>query len=306
MVLGFRSVTIQLRSLFRISNGERTKHKDSKTMKGSPDVPSLALNERKAALRNSVLFLAVCSPLIFAPRYFSVPHPVIPLALLLIVTATFLRWDGRSAAVLGLNPSSRSVGHFAAGFGGGTLLIITAASIARFVLPFPWQWNPQFDPTAAATWLLYLFFSNFAEELTFRGYGFERLIAGIGHWPAQIATAMLFAVFHVLNGWPWQVAIVGTTVGSLLFGLVFVRWRSVPAAAGVHIAVNWTREMLFSDPPTLRTLFGPLSPRPWTFTEQLLSIAIILGLSLVACVMVAISMRTLKCNRPSSSATGSK
>jgi hypothetical protein len=59
------------------------------------------------------------------------------------------------------------------------------------------------------------------EELLFRGYGFERLIKGLGHWPAQRATALLFAAFHVANGWPWQVALMGTTVGSLLFGLVF-------------------------------------------------------------------------------------
>jgi membrane protease YdiL (CAAX protease family) len=40
------------------------------------------------------------------------------------------------------------------------------------------------------------------------------------------------------------VAFVSTTAGSLLFGLVFIRWRSVPAAAGVHAAWNWPGEAI--------------------------------------------------------------
>jgi membrane protease YdiL (CAAX protease family) len=124
------------------------------------------------------------------------------------------------------------------------------------------------------------------EELIFRGYGFERLIAGIGHWQAQLLTALLFAVFHVANGWPWQTALAGTTVGSLLFGLVFVRWQSVPAAIGVHAAANWTRDLLLSDPPGPATFFGPLAPRPWTGGEQLTTLLIWDGVMLVTCALL--------------------
>jgi len=143
-----------------------------------------------------------------------------------------------------------------------------------------------------AVWsLLWLLSANAVEELVFRGYGFERLVRGLGHWPAQLIIALLFAAFHMLNGWPWQVALLGTTVASLLFGLVFLRWRSVPAAVGVHAAANWVRDLLLSDPPTATTLLAPLAPRPWTAGEQLGALLIMDGVFLAACAALAVSMR---------------
>lgn len=246
---------------------------------------------RSTTIRRALLFVAVCSPFMFASRYLPLPHPAAPLVLLLVVTLLFLRWDGRSPAVLGLDWSWRRVREFVAGLGGGALLVVAVALCARLVLPFPWVRNPAFEPAALVSAFLYFFFSNSAEELVFRGYGFERLIAGIGHWPAQFVTALLFAFGHILNGWPWQTALIGTTSGSLLFGLVFVRWRSIPAAAGVHIAGNWMRGLLLDDPPAAKTFFAPLAPRPWTSSEQMLATFIHLGITLIVCAALARSIQ---------------
>jgi hypothetical protein len=65
----------------------------------------------------------------------------------------------------------------------------------------------------------------------------------------------------------------------------------VPAAAGVHAAVNWVRDLLLTDPPTAKTLLAPLSPRPWTSGEQAASIVIMDGIFLLACLALAISIR---------------
>lgn len=259
-------------------------------MNSSPN-PSSPDSNRSAAIRRALFFMALCSPFMFASRYLPLPHPGAPLALLLVVTLLFLRWDGRSPAVLGLDLSSRRVREFIAGVGGGAVLIVTMAACVRLVLPFPWVRNPAFEPVALASAFLYFFLSNAAEELVFRGYGFERLIAGIGHWPAQLVTALLFALFHILNGWPWQTALIGTASGSLLFGLVFFRWQSVPAAAGVHLAGNWGHRLLLSDPPGRSTIYAPLAPRPWTATEQLQASLIFTGVALLACVVLTISIR---------------
>ena len=158
--------------------------------------------------------------------------------------------------------------------------------------PLPWARNPGFAFDAAAFSLLWFLCGNAVEELVFRGYGFERLIAGLGHWKAQLITALLFAAFHVAQGASWQVALVGTTGASLLFGLVFVRWRSLPAAIGVHAAVNWTRDLLLVDPPTTKTFFAPLSPRRWTSGEQVATMLIMNAIVLIACVLLWRSSRT--------------
>jgi membrane protease YdiL (CAAX protease family) len=248
--------------------------------------------DRATATRRGLLFLVVCAPFYLAPGVFSVGHPALMAALVLAVNLSFLRWDRRPTAALGLDPSARRLRELAAGFGGGALLIGAVAACVGLLLPFPWAVNRAFALDAAAYSLLWLLCGNAVEELVFRGYGFERLIAGLGHWKAQLITALLFAAFHMAQGWSWQVALAGTTVGSLLFGLVFVRWRSLPAAIGVHAAVNWTRDLLLLDPPTAKTLFAPLSPRPWTSGEQLATMIIMNSIVLIACVMLWRSSRT--------------
>ncbi len=171
------------------------------------------------------------------------------------------------------------------------MLVLAMALLVRAFLPFPWVLNPAFDSRLAAWSFAWLVCFNAVEELIFRGYSFERLIAGIGLWQAQFVTALLFALFHVMSGWPWTVAVLGTTAGSLLFGFVFIRWRSVPAAAGVHAAANWTRDLLLLDPPTAKTLFAPLAPRPWTPGEQMAAMAIFTGTALLGSVALWVSIR---------------
>ena len=247
--------------------------------------------DRASTLRRAILFLVVCAPIWLLPGAVGVGHPLIMAAIVLGVTWLFLWTEGRSLAVLGLDPSWRRVRELGAGWIGGALLILVMAVLVRVLLPFPWVRNPAFDATVTGFSLLWLLSGNAVEELVFRGYGFERLIAAIGHWPAQVITALLFALFHIVQGWPWPLALLGTTIGSLLFALVFIRWRSVPAAVGVHAAVNWTRDLLLLDPPTAKTFYAPLAPRPWTSSEQMLAMAVFEGVILFACIVLWASIR---------------
>jgi hypothetical protein len=67
---------------------------------------------------------------------------------------------------------------------------------------------------------------------------------------------------------------------------VFVRWRSVPAAVGVHVAGNWMRDLTVLDPPTRTTLFGPVAPRPWIASEQRAAALVWELLILLACAVL--------------------
>jgi membrane protease YdiL (CAAX protease family) len=259
--------------------------------------------ERSTSIRRALLFLLICSPIWLTPSILGVGHPIVLVAVVVALSYLFLRREGRSLEVLGLDVSWRRLRELVVGFGGGAILILMIALVVRLVLPFPWARNPEFSAGMAAWSLLWLLCGNAVEELVFRGYAFERLIAGIGHWRAQIVIALLFAVFHVVNGWPWQVALIGTTVGSFLYGLVFVRWRSVPAAAGVHAATNWVRDLLLTDPPTVKTLIAPLSPRPWTSAEQVGAAVIMDAIFLLTCFALAVSIRRRPSAAPASRRT---
>lgn len=243
---------------------------------------------RSTAFGRALLFLAVTSPIWALKQANAVFHPVGLLAIALALTLLFLWWDKRSPAVLGLDPKPRRLAELGLGFLGGALLVGVIAAVMYFAIRYPWQRNPTFRPDQAAWSLLFLLTANGVEELVFRGYSFERMISAIGLWPAQILTALVFALFHVLHGWSWSTALVGTTLGSILFGLVFVRWRSVPAALGVHAAGNWTRDLLLADPPTVRTFIAPFSVRRWMPLEEFTARVVWNGVVFLACVAMAI------------------
>ena len=245
---------------------------------------------RRTAFGRALLFLIATSPIWAFTQASALLNPAGRLALVLALTLVFLWWDRRPPEVLGLDPRPRRLADLALGFLGGALLVGVVAAVMYFVLPFPWHRNEGFRAGAALMSLLFLLIASAAEELIFRGYALERMMAAIGLWPAQILTALIFALYHMLHGWPWDVAIIGTTLGSLLFGLVFVRWRSVPAAVGVHAAGNWTRDLLLADPPTVRTFLGPLASRAWTPLDQFNARVVWNGVAFLACVAMAIAV----------------
>jgi uncharacterized protein len=243
---------------------------------------------RSTALGRAALFLLATSPLWALRQASAWFHPAALFALMLAITLLFLWWDRRSPEALGLDARPRRLAELGLGFAGGALLVGLMALALFAILPYPWQRNEGFSAGLAAWSLLYLLLTNGVEELAFRGYGFERLISAIGHWPAQVAIALISAVFHVLHGWTWEIALVATTLGSILFGLVFVSWRSVPAALGVHVAMNWVRDLLLTDPPNARTFFAPVSVRRWMPLEEFTAKVVVNGIVLLACVAMAV------------------
>lgn len=95
----------------------------------------------------------------------------------------------------------------------------------------------------SATWV-FLFVSLF-EEMLFRGFVFQRFIAGAGAWIAMIVLAVGFAVAHWDNpGMTGAVkvwAMVDTGLGAIVLGLGYLRTRSLAFPVGFHFAWNWTQ-----------------------------------------------------------------
>jgi len=88
-----------------------------------------------------------------------------------------------------------------------------------------------------------------AEELLFRGVLFQRLIAGVGLWPAQVAVGLLFVLTHMGNpgmqGATLALAGVNIFLASVLFGQAFVRTGGLALPIGLHFMANVTQGVLF-------------------------------------------------------------
>ena len=80
------------------------------------------------------------------------------------------------------------------------------------------------------------------EELLFRGFLFQRLIDGLGAWPAQALIGGMFLLTHLDN--PGMVGAVKVWAGvnifvaSLLFGLCYLHTKSLAMPIGLHFLAN--------------------------------------------------------------------
>ncbi|MBX9747069.1 MAG: CPBP family intramembrane metalloprotease, partial [Hyphomonadaceae bacterium] len=83
------------------------------------------------------------------------------------------------------------------------------------------------------------------EEVLFRGFIFQRLLDGLGEWPAQILIAGLFLLTHIdaiQSAGPFgYLAGANIFIASLMFGLAFIRTRSLAMPIGIHFAANFVQ-----------------------------------------------------------------
>jgi membrane protease YdiL (CAAX protease family) len=209
--------------------------------------------------------------------------------ILTYVTNALLCREGRSISDYRVSFSWRSSRDLLVGFAGGVALFGIGTLCLRAALPFEWVFSPAVSLTAIIAAAIYHLATGACEELAWRGFAFDSLIRSIGFWPSQLVVALVAACFHVVCGWRWDVALVSTTAGSVLFGLVFFRWRSLPAAVGVHSAWNWTRDVLFG-PATAASVLTASGTETWTGAQWSVAQGILVTVTLVASLLLAMRL----------------
>lgn len=138
-------------------------------------------------------------------------------------------------------PDQHWLKEFWAGSFIGSILMIVPALILWIFGWVRWQWNPIGFSTFPSAMLLFLGVA-LAEEFLFRGFIFQRLIAGLGQWPAQLIMAGYFLLTHLNNpGMTGDVKIlagINIFIASLIFGLAFIRTKSLAMPLGLHFMAN--------------------------------------------------------------------
>jgi uncharacterized protein len=129
------------------------------------------------------------------------------------------------------------------GVGGVLLMAVPALALG---LAGVVSWRPG-SGGVAALWheLALLAAAAATEELLFRGFLFRRLLDGLGTWPAQLLMAALFLLTHsdALRGLGPLALLAGTNLflASILFGLAYLRTRSLAMPFGLHLLANVTQ-----------------------------------------------------------------
>lgn len=87
------------------------------------------------------------------------------------------------------------------------------------------------------------------EEVLHRGFLFQRLIDGIGFWPAQLIIALVFASGHwgnpAMSDTTLVLASVDLALVSIVLGLAYYKTRSLALPLGLHLGWNWAQGYLF-------------------------------------------------------------
>lgn len=126
----------------------------------------------------------------------------------------------------------------------GSALMLTPALILSVFGWVNWQWNPEGLSVLSSSLLLFAGVAA-AEELLFRGFVFQRLISGLGQWTAQLIIAAFFLLTHLNNpgmtGSVKFMASINIFLASILFGLAYIRTRSLAMPLGLHFMANFVQ-----------------------------------------------------------------
>ena len=131
--------------------------------------------------------------------------------------------------------------QWALGVGLGALLMLLPALVlwASGLVSFTWT------ATSLEAWapaLLVCAGVAVSEELMFRGFAFQRLIDGLGVWPAQLLIGAYFVLTHSAAlseaGTMGYLAGLNIFVASIAFGAAYWRTRSLAMPIGIHFAAN--------------------------------------------------------------------
>ena len=148
---------------------------------------------------------------------------------------------------------------FAAGAGVWAVIVTGLTLIDVVLAPHGFRYTAgSGTPGFALMALLGLAPQTFAEEFIFRGYITQALLLAIKRpAPTAIVSGLIFAAFHIPNGWPQAAYALGF---GIAMALVAIRTGSLAFGAGVHLLNNlFDSVVVVSDDDVFHGLTGLFS-----------------------------------------------
>ncbi len=143
----------------------------------------------------------------------------------------------------------------ALGWGGVVACVLPMALAGSLVVSF---WTNAHQFFLLLVNLLTLAVAALAEEVAFRGYGFQRLIGAVGPTMATLGMSVLFAVMHLFNTNATAASTLVTILAGWLFSLAYLRTRALWLPWGLHFAWNASMGILFGLPISGLKIFNPV------------------------------------------------
>ena len=172
----------------------------------------------------------------------------LPVVFLLLVTWACTRLRGDHLSSIGLQLDGRWLRQALLGAAIGTAAMLAVTGMICVAGGVRLGLDPARSLGALATGAWVFVFVALLEELLFRGFVFQRMVAGIGARPALLFMAALFAIAHWGNpgmeGATRVWATVDTALGATMLGLAYLRTGSLALPIGIHFGWNWVQGSL--------------------------------------------------------------
>lgn len=210
-------------------------------------------NLRAKLIVKSVLFCLVFTGLLvffslakgFIPHnYERLAHGIIGTLAAFLATVLFLKFDRQQFSDIGLQFDRKTIVKFFAGVVTGVVIMGCLAMCAIYFYHAEIEVNPGSNIYIFFLMTLPLILLAFMEELGFRAYSLQILQDKIGIRLSLIVTSVLFALYHIANGWTIASSFYGPAVWGLVFGLAAVYSKGIAMPTGIHYAANLTTAAL--------------------------------------------------------------
>lgn len=131
-------------------------------------------------------------------------------------------------------------------------------SVAAIKAAGRYHMDPVVDSSIADLVLVFwiLLAAAALEEVTFRGYPFQKLVEGIGPWVAAVALSGLFGALHLFNPNATFVGFLNTVLVGLQLSYAYLRTRALWLPIGIHFAWNFTLGTVFGLPVSGLNIFA--------------------------------------------------
>lgn len=206
-------------------------------------------NIRAKYIFKSILFCVVFTGLFvvfsfaknFIPNNFErLAHGIIGTLAAFLTTILFLKFDGKKYSDIGLTFERKTIVKFFTGVTAGVVLMgLLATSVMRFA-------NVAIEVNQKSNFFNFVLITlpllplAFMEELGFRAYPLEILKDKVGIRLSIIITSILFALYHIANGWTIAGSFYGPGVWGLVFALAAIYSKGIAMPTGIHYAANLT------------------------------------------------------------------
>ena len=176
----------------------------------------------------------------FPASYERLSHGVIGTIAAFLVTIVFLKYDKKRFSDIQLYFDKRTIGKFFVGIAIGVVLMgLLATGVMYFT-------DVSIEPNQKANIFRFFIMTSplillaLCEELGFRAYPLQILKNKVGMRLSIVITSVLFALYHIVNGWTISSSFFGPGVWGLLFGLAAIYSNGIALPTGIHYAINLT------------------------------------------------------------------